>query len=84
MYILRPRMIERVCDQHQLIKHFLYFILKKIVCLKRTFRLEVQLHLCKSSKSEEYEYPRGFIFIIVFICHVQPLVAHELTIYLFI
>ena len=24
-----PRMIERVCDQHQLIKHFLYFNLKR-------------------------------------------------------
>ena len=36
-----PRMIKRVCDQHQLKKHFLYFILKK-VCLKGTFRLEVR------------------------------------------
>ena len=57
-------MIKRVCDQYQLIKPSLYFILKKKVCLKRTFHLEViyllgQLHLCKSSKSAESWYLRG-------------------------
>ena len=44
-------MIERVRDQHQLIKRLsLYFILKK-KRLKRTFHLEVssKLHLCKSA-----------------------------------
>ena len=37
-----PPIVERVCDQPQLIKHSLYFILKKKVCLKRTFHLEVR------------------------------------------
>ena len=33
------RIIERVCDQHQLIKHSLFFLLKK--SLSKTFHLEV-------------------------------------------
>ena len=32
-----PRIIERVCDQHQLMKHSLNFILKKKMCPSRSY-----------------------------------------------
>ena len=50
-------MIERVCDQHQLMKHSLYFILKKKVSKRDLPDLDLDLlQLCKSRKSAEYEY----------------------------